>query len=200
MRNKEYNKCIETSTGRLFWPLDPVPGDVDILDIAHALSNKCRFTGHTKRFYSIAQHSVLVSQFVPEEFMLEGLLHDAVEAYLPDLPFPLRGAFSEWESIENRVHEAVAERFGLRFPYPDAVVDVDRKIIRDEAWSFMKSQGVGKQWAGSTAKFGLRIRPWSPEESRERFVEQYQKVIESGRTIEDPWSFKSIIREHRKHG
>lgn len=68
---------MQTYTGRRFWPLDPVAGDIEIMDIAHALSNQCRYAGHTRFHYSVAQHSVQVSENVAPEHALWGLLHDA---------------------------------------------------------------------------------------------------------------------------
>lgn len=79
---------IQTYSGRRFWPLDPRPGEVDILDISHALANTCRFTGHCKQFYSVAQHSVLASRIVNPEAALAALLHDAAEAYMGDIARP----------------------------------------------------------------------------------------------------------------
>ena len=73
---------IQTYLGIQFWPLDPRPEEVMLFDIAHSLSNMCRFTGHCREFYSVAQHSVIVSQNVPREDAAWGLLHDASEAYM----------------------------------------------------------------------------------------------------------------------
>src|SRR5574342_1090607 len=88
--NMNLNGSIITYTGRLFWPLSPRLEDINILDICHALSNQTRFTGHTREFYSVAQHSCLVSDLLPEKFKLDGLLHDASEAYLMDLARPVK--------------------------------------------------------------------------------------------------------------
>jgi len=79
---------IQTYTGKRFWPLDPRPEDVDILDIAHSLSLLCRFTGHTSSFYSVSQHSILVAQEVPKRLRLWALFHDAAEAYIGDIARP----------------------------------------------------------------------------------------------------------------
>jgi 5'-deoxynucleotidase YfbR-like HD superfamily hydrolase len=106
------NNWIQTFTGRQFWPLDPRPEDIELLDIAHALANKCRYTGHTRSFYSVAQHSVLVSEIVPAADAHWGLLHDASEAYLPDVARPVKRELAGFQEIENRLMGCVAERDG----------------------------------------------------------------------------------------
>ena len=102
---------IQTFTGRMFWPIDPQPDEVDIEDIAHALSNVCRFCGHTREFYSVAQHSVLVSEIVPAAFALEGLLHDATEAYISDVARPVKPYLTNYKEIEINLYRAIAKRF-----------------------------------------------------------------------------------------
>lgn len=108
---------IVTYTGRRFDLLAPRAEDVDMRDIAHALANLCRFNGHCRRHYSVAQHSVLVSHLVPEEYALFGLLHDAGEAYVGDVLSPLKAVIPEFGVIEARVMAAIAERFALPWPF-----------------------------------------------------------------------------------
>ncbi|MBF0401346.1 MAG: phosphohydrolase [Magnetococcales bacterium] len=81
---------IQTFTGRQFWPQDARKNDINIRDIAHSLSMKCRFNGHCRAFYSVAEHSVHVSRIVAPEFALWGLLHDAAESYISDVPRPIK--------------------------------------------------------------------------------------------------------------
>jgi uncharacterized protein len=81
---------IQTVTGKQFWPMDAQPEEVDIEDIAHALSLPCRFNGHCKQFYSVAEHSIHVSRVVSNENAARGLLHDAAEAYLSYIPQPVK--------------------------------------------------------------------------------------------------------------
>lgn len=81
---------MQTYTGRKFWPLNPRAEEVYIEDIAHSLALSCRFNGHCKVFYSIAQHSVLVSQIVKPTQQLIALLHDSAEAYLGDIIRPIK--------------------------------------------------------------------------------------------------------------
>jgi hypothetical protein len=106
---------ILTYTGRQFYLHDPKPEDVCIEDIGHALSMLCRFTGHCARFYSVAEHSLLVTRGLPRKFWAWGLLHDAAEAYVNDLARPLKcgAALDQYRNIENRILQTIFERFGL---------------------------------------------------------------------------------------
>ena len=118
---------FQTATGKQFWPLDPHPDEVCIEDIAHHLANQCRFAGACRAFYSVAQHSVLVSCAVPSEDQKWGLLHDAAEAYLQDLIRPIKAASAlgeEYRKIEDLVLRAVCEQFGL--PVEEPLADVAR--------------------------------------------------------------------------
>lgn len=102
---------IQTYTGRRFFPLEPNPADVDIRDIAHALALETRFGGHSRVFYSVAEHCVRVSHEVEPPHALWGLLHDAAEAYLADVPRPVKANWPEFERTEQRVLTAVQEHF-----------------------------------------------------------------------------------------
>ena len=112
---------IGTFSGLRFWPLDPNPEKILIADIAHALAHQCRFGGHASKFYSVAEHSVHVSQLCLPEDALWGLLHDASEAYLVDLPRPLKllPEFAPYREAERRLQRAVALRFGLPPDQPE---------------------------------------------------------------------------------
>ena len=139
---------IQTFTGRKVDPLDMGPGDINIHDIAHALSLKCRFVGHVRTFYSVAQHSVLVARNVPSSMALWGLLHDAAEAYLPDIASPIkscfmvadpvRGGFQTFKRLEAHILLQVAVRFGLNpLTMPHEVGVVDRRICLSEGRDLM---------------------------------------------------------------
>ena len=121
---------IETYTGKKFYPLNPRPEDVDIIDIAHSLSMQCRFNGHTRFFYSVAEHSAMVSKELAATgynklIQLYGLLHDAAEAYVCDLPRPIKRQIKEYEPIEVRVQGVIWEGFNLPAP-----AETDRKILQ----------------------------------------------------------------------
>lgn len=128
---------IQTFTGKRFYPLDPKPEEVDILDIAHSLAMKCRYAGHTRRFYSVAEHSYQISCYLPARDRLWGLLHDAAEAYSADIPTPLKRHLKEWHAIEAPIMEAICVRFGLPLQEPDTVKIADRRILVNESQRLM---------------------------------------------------------------
>lgn len=116
------DQYIRVFTGRKFWPLDPRPEEIDILDIAHALSMNTRWGGHCHRFYSVAQHSLFVARYLPT---LEALLHDASEGYLLDMPRPLKRQMPEYSAIEDRLMRCIADRFDFQYPFPKEVKAAD---------------------------------------------------------------------------
>ena len=113
--DRGYN--MQTISGKAFWPLKPYPEDFCIYDITHALSLQCRFGGHVKEFYSVAQHSLWVADTVKElygpEFEFEGLMHDFTEGYISDLIRPVKYQCPEYMAIEETIYQAGAVRFGL---------------------------------------------------------------------------------------
>lgn len=127
---------INTASGRRFDIMSPRAEDVDIRDIAQALSNQCRFNGHCSRFYSVAEHCLHVSEVLEGTGAeLWGLMHDAAEAYVGDVVYPLKMTkdMAQFLRIEERVHQAVAERYGLPWPMPEVVHVADRFVLCSEA-------------------------------------------------------------------
>ncbi|MEM9221073.1 MAG: metal-dependent phosphohydrolase [Pseudomonadota bacterium] len=123
---------IQTHTGVAFHILDPQPEDIAIEDIAHALSNTCRFVGHTNKFYSVAQHSVIISDHLPQHLKLAGLLHDASEAYLNDFARPFKKLLIQYSGLEAWLMGAIANKFGFEYPFDPLVKQADTAILHDE--------------------------------------------------------------------
>lgn len=183
---------IQTYTRRRFWPLDPRPADFAIEDIAHALSNLCRFTGHCRSFYSVAQHSVLVAWAVEavarddRRLQLTALLHDAAEAYIGDINRPLKRqeGMSAYRAIEARIEAALAERFDLIHPMPAAVKDADNRLLVTEARDLLSGGPLGKDgqadgWRHTPAEFpplSFEIEPWSQERSETEFLRMFEQL------------------------
>jgi hypothetical protein len=132
---------IGTFSGMRFWPLKPDPNKVCIEDIAHALSCQCRFGGHASKFYSVAEHSVNVSKLCAPEDALWGLLHDGSEAYLVDVPRPLKELpeFAAYREAESRLQRVIVERFGLPPEQPASVTEADNDMLWIEAHSMLSS-------------------------------------------------------------
>lgn len=137
MNQIRHGGWIQTFTGLQFWPMDARPSDVEIVDIAHSLSLLCRFNGHCRRFYSVAEHSVLASKLVAPEWALWGLLHDASEAYLADLPQPIKHYLASYREAEEKLLNVIADRFGLSWGVPEAVKEVDRLLLATEKAALM---------------------------------------------------------------
>jgi hypothetical protein len=169
---------IQTFTGVQFWPLDPRADEIRIEDIAHALAQQCRFGGHCRSFYSVAEHSVRVSRVVPPQDALWGLLHDGSEAYCVDVPRPLKRHLSEYGVIENRLMLAICERFRLPVTMPASVKRADQVLLNTE-----KRDLTGPAPAPWTVAQGMpteplqeRIEPWSPFEAKARFLARFYEL------------------------
>lgn len=164
---------IQTFTGRRFWPLDPRPEDISITDIAHALSMKCRYGGHCLAFYSVAEHSVLLSQHVAPAHALWALLHDAAEAYLADVPKPVKPDLPGWKALEAAVMASVCARFRLPADEPAEVKEADFRILADEKVAIMED---GPAWSRLPAPLGAVIRCLPPAEAKRAFLDRFAEL------------------------
>jgi hypothetical protein len=169
-----------TYTGRAFYPYDMRVEDFCIEDIAHALSLLCRYGGHCKQFYSVAEHSVIVSRMVPREHALAGLMHDATEAYLVDMPRPIKVGFPQYKEMEAKIWTMVAARFGLREQLPAEVHQADGHALWHEMAAIMAPVPKGHEWGmGSPAPELLRpdlIRCWTPKDAERFFLNRFKEL------------------------
>ncbi len=152
---------------------NPTVDMINIHDISLALSRICRFTGHTKEFYSVAEHSVRVCNILPKELKLVGLLHDATEAYLGDISSPLKRLLPEYSKLEDNFWKVVAKRWNLPLTIPAEVKKADYDVFRHE-------------WRDLTINpplFDLDnlpreiIKPMSPPEAKVKFLDVYYACL-----------------------
>lgn len=168
---------IQTHSGARFSPLNPVPEAIIIQDIAHALSMQCRFSGHVNEFYSVAQHSVNVSYVCDAQDALWGLLHDATEAYLIDVPSPLKrsGKFEEFVKMEAIMQTAICKRFGLEDKEPASVKKADKLMVVTEARDLMCP--LRPDWNQVCEPLPFHIVPLPQRQAKELFLKRYFQLI-----------------------
>lgn len=167
-------KAMQTYTGRFFDPRFIAVEDICIEDIAAHLSKLCRYNGACRQFYSVAEHSVLVSRLVPEEDSLWGLLHDASEAYLGDRVVSLKYDDEAYKAHEAHVMRCVTRRFNLPSEEPRSVWAVDKGMILPESRLLMQTPFA--QLAGSAElpeNTVYMIRCLEPERARLEFLARY---------------------------
>ena len=166
-------RYLSTYTGKKFFPFDPRPEQICIEDIAHGLSMLCRFSGQCPYFYSVAEHSIYLVHFLPDNLQLEGLLHDASEAYLADLPRPVKAGLPEYKAIEARVERVIAEKLGLPFPMAPEVKAADQALLKHEVFSFFGAEryfeDIGEEYTGA----GVALAGMSPGYAERRFLDLY---------------------------
>lgn len=175
-KDRGYDKeaaWIQTHSGRRFCPTNPNPDAIVIQDIAHALSMQCRFSGHCKYFYSVAQHSVLVSYICDSQDALWGLLHDASEAYLVDVPRPIKrsGKMQSYIDFEHKMQEAVCRRFGLPMAEPPSVKKADTALLYTEARDLMSP--FHSDWEQKVDPLPFLIEPWNHDKAKDRFMKRF---------------------------
>ncbi len=171
---------IQTYSGRRFTPTNPYVDAIVIQDISHALSMKCRFNGHPRRFYSVAQHSVLVSYICDSADAFWGLMHDAAEAYLVDFPAPLKhsGKFDEYIAIEDNMQRAICKRFGLPEVEPISVKKADKILLATEARDLLSP--LHSDWRQPAEPLPFKIEAMSQQQSKDLFMKRFFELTGHG--------------------
>ncbi len=184
---------IETYTGRAFWPLEPTKDVLSVIDIAHALSNQCRYSGHVRFFYSVAQHCCLLSSWLSEKggSALDCLrihMHDAAEAYLVDIPRPVKQYMPQYRHWDHGMGWA-------NLPPLPIIEELDNRIIVDERSALMSVSGL--DWGHKFGPVGVEIEPWTPAEAEKQFLIQYaaysREVYGASQYVNYDWGMKSSI-------
>jgi hypothetical protein len=182
---------MRTYTGRFVDPMNLKVSDIDIMDICHHLSHICRFGGGTRYHYSVGQHSVLVSQvqctteclltkpYCPppdaSQHRRQKFAHDFTEAYLGDIPRPIKylPEFAAYRDAETKAHEVICQAFGIPAPMPPCVHTADNQLLVAEGAALM-NYSYRKDYG---APGNVKIEPWTPEETRVRFMDRYRELF-----------------------
>jgi len=183
MATKE-SSWIRTFSGQNFDPLNPRISKIDLMDIAHSLSNICRFNGHTSEFYCVAEHSVLVSEHLEskgfnEEYQFSGLMHDVSEAYICDIARPVKINIQGYAEYEDRIMARISTKFKLQVNYDDpAIKESDRILCSTEARDLM---GDPQDWdfRKGIPLWDRKIVPCTPVEAKEMFLNRFNKLNKS---------------------
>ena len=178
--DKKDLQWIETVTGGKFYFRKPV---FDIGEIAHALGMVCRYTGHCKRFYSVAEHSILVSNIMEHLKIgdpMEGLLHDATEAYLADIASPVKTMLKDYQLLEKALDGKMREQFKLPLIKTEGCIKADWMALFIEANTMMSSKA--KDWAGppglreEALELPFQIRNYDPQWATSQFMDRMTDI------------------------
>ena len=187
MNRTKDNTFIITHTGERFYPWHPEDCNISIIDIAYALSNVCRFGGHSSRYYSVAEHSVTLSRYLvnvgcgPDEKRnneLWALLHDAAEAYIGDTVTPVKKMIPEFEVLEQGILACVASTFSLSAKVPNTVTISDKQLMMDEAKALMPSYNAFQEHCDASP-LGVHIPKYADPPSWDDEVFPYSSFLDT---------------------
>lgn len=164
---------IETNTHNTFFYKRRNPENISIYDIAHGLAHLCRYSGQCNYFYSVAQHSCIIFDHAPTWMKMEGLMHDGAEAYISDIPRPVKTIVPEIKMLEEEIQTQIAERFRLRYPIPSQVKILDSKLMLREAQLLFDN---GVRWTvDGLEPLNVDIKSfWSPQRSKREFLFRFE--------------------------
>lgn len=184
------NNKIVTYTGKVFDLLNPKPEMVCIEDIAHSLAYQCRYAGHTRKFYSVAQHCILMADNpdLPGD-PLQKLLHDAAETYIGDMAKPWKNLL--WATynpehrglcrvgvFENEIQEVIGIALGVDLAYSAEVKESDLRMMATEIRDLMPGFLLGYDWGiGKSEPVKEIIKCWHPEVAERVFLNMYAWLI-----------------------
>ncbi|PKA38896.1 hypothetical protein CWR43_35545 [Rhizobium sullae] len=173
---------IMLASGNWFDLLDPWNSTFTIVDIAQGLSNICRYAGQCKKFYSVAEHSLYVSETV-EKYKLEALLHDAAEAFLGDITRPLKQLLPQYKEIESNVEAAIFSRFHLDLNARTEIKRADLRVLAAEQAQVMPEGTDYWAWPSNTMPADIEVKFLSPVASCEHFLSKFFELTGAPPTL-----------------
>lgn len=170
---------ITTRSGRRVSLLNPQYSQIDISDIAHGLAYQCRFNGQTSRFYSIAQHSLMVASILPDHLKMVGLLHDAAEAYVGDVVQPLKVLLPDYQMIESRFTQVISQRFNVNLDHHSEVKQADLIALATEKRDLLPREKCTWDVLKGIKPLERLTLPMTAEQSEEIFMRVFLDLLAS---------------------
>lgn len=174
-KDNDRGEWICTLSGAKFYVNECNIEDIPMDDIAHALAMNCRYNGHITRHYSVAEHSVLVSLLVPEKDALAGLLHDATEAFVPDVPRPFKHLIDGFQEFEDKLATRMGEYYGFEYPLPESVKKVDKNIVGSEARALFPQPPEWAEFYGTVCPEDM-IVGLPADMAKEEFLNRFKEL------------------------
>jgi len=171
--------CITTKSGRQVSLLNPLSSQIDIGDIAHGLAYQCRFNGQTTRFYSIAQHCLMVASILPGHLKLAGLLHDAAEAYVGDIVQPLKLLLPDFQMIEDRFIQVIGLRLGISLGYHPDIKHADLVALATEKRDLLPRERCNWAVLDGISPMSRLTLPMTPEQAEEAYLKTFFALREA---------------------
>lgn len=168
---------MQTFTGKAVNPLDVREEQIDIVDIAHSLSMQCRYNGHTKVFYSVAEHCVLMSRAVSPENRLWALLHDATETYMGDMIRPLKQVMPQFSTAEGFLMDTICDRFGIPRHMPEEVEQADRRILVNERDALMEPPPMPWPSLEGLERLRIIVLGWDPRQAEILYLDRFHHLV-----------------------
>lgn len=164
----DQNPWARTYSGGVFHPLNPIAEEVTLDDIFIPLANTCRYNGGVRMglHYSVAEHSVHIARKLRADFpddpvlALQGLMHDAAEAYIGDMIRPVKSVFPEFRALEDRINRVIFEKFAIPYPWPAIIDEYDARICLDEEAQALRS--AGRKFEIPGGPLGITLEFWDP--------------------------------------
>lgn len=168
---------MTTYTGKKFYPFNPNPDNIDIIDIAHGLALTCRYSGQCTQFYSVAEHSVRLAKMVPMELRMAALLHDSAEAYLTDVPKMIKTALPEYETLERNLLSVIFHKFDIPWETLELLKSYEYCLLATECRDLMTSI---EDWYLPEAPLKGVVCPRLPREAESEYVLAYLMLLTKG--------------------
>lgn len=166
---------IALQSGGRFDLAEPHFSTFDIVDVAQGLGAICRFTGHTREFYSVAEHCVIAASLARSDAAYAALMHDAAEAFIGDVSTPLKQLLPDYRAIERAVEAELFRRFDVPDPLPDEVKRVDRYLLEQEQRRFMQKPDF-LQSPFDNRPWAVNFPCWSPAEASRQFLAAFLRL------------------------